>query len=408
MDALDRARRSSARLPRDAAALYRLRAELERDAVRRAQALDRALQHQLSPGHRRHLAAFRPAQQLHHHPRGDRRLDGDRDAHRAVLRRVPDHVRAAERRVLRPRRGALLRLFRGHADPDVHHHRHLGRAEPRVRGAQVLPLHALRLALDADRDALSLQRGGRQLRDPRLAQGAAHARRADRLVFWFSVRLRGQGADVAGAHLAPRRAYRGAHRRLGGARRDPAQARRLRLRALLAADPAGCLALPRLHDGGALADRHCLHRLRHAGADRSQAAHRLLLDLAHGVRHARFFPLQRARRRRRPRADDLARLRLGGHVPVRGRALRSHAHAHDRGLWRRGEHHAQVRDAHDALRHGERRPAGDERLRRRVHGDHGRDEGELLDRAHRRDHRHPGRGLYAVDVQARHLRRRGE
>ena len=39
---------------------------------------------------------------------------------------------------------------------------------------------------------------------------------------------------------------------------------------------------------------------------------------------------------------------------------------------------------HHALRHGQRRPARDQRLRRRVHGDHGRDEGELLARVRRR------------------------
>ena len=65
---------------------------------------------------------------------------------------------------------------------------------------------------------------------------------ADAALLRLPVRLRGEGADVAGAHLAARRAHRGAHRRLGGAGGDPAEARRLRLRALLAADPAGRLA----------------------------------------------------------------------------------------------------------------------------------------------------------------------
>ena len=48
-----------------------------------------------------------------------------------------------------------------------------GGPEPRVRGGQVLPLHAARLAADAGRAALPLQPVGRQLRDPRLAQAAA-------------------------------------------------------------------------------------------------------------------------------------------------------------------------------------------------------------------------------------------
>ncbi len=66
--------------------------------------------------------------------------------------------------------------------------------------------------------------------------------RADPALLRLPVRLRGEGADVAGAHLAARRAHRGAHRRLGGARGDPAEARRVRLCPLHAADPAGCFA----------------------------------------------------------------------------------------------------------------------------------------------------------------------
>ena len=51
--------------------------------------------------------------------------------------------------------------------------------------------------------------------------------------------VRGQGADVAGAHVAARRARRGADRRLGGARGDHAEDRRVRLRPLHPADRAG-------------------------------------------------------------------------------------------------------------------------------------------------------------------------
>ena len=52
--------------------------------------------------------------------------------------------------------------------------------------------------------------------------------------------VRGQGADVAGAHLAARRACRGADRRLGHPGRRAAENGRLRVHPLLAADvPAG-------------------------------------------------------------------------------------------------------------------------------------------------------------------------
>jgi NADH-quinone oxidoreductase subunit M len=63
-------------------------------------AVDRAVQHQLPPRRRRHLDAVRAAEQLHHDHDRDRRLDGDRVARGAVHGRVPDHVGAAERRVL--------------------------------------------------------------------------------------------------------------------------------------------------------------------------------------------------------------------------------------------------------------------------------------------------------------------
>ena len=88
-----------------------------------------------------------------------------------------------------------------------------------------------------------------------------------------------------------------------------------------------------------------------------------------------FFIFNALRHRGRAGADDLARLRLGGDVPVRRRDVRPHAQPQDRRLRRRGEHHAEVRRPHDAVRDGQLRPAGDLRLRRRVHGDHGRDEG---------------------------------
>ena len=53
------------------------------------------------------------------------------------------------------------------------------------------------------------------------------------LFFAFLVGVRGQGADVPGAHLVAGRARRGADRRLGDPGRDHAEDRRLRLPALL-------------------------------------------------------------------------------------------------------------------------------------------------------------------------------
>jgi hypothetical protein len=140
----------------------------------------------------------------------------------------------------RARRPAVLRVLRSHADPDVHHHRHLGRPAPRLCGVQVLPLHAARLAADA---------GGADL--PVLSSPAAASTswpgtscrcrcRAELLFFAFFAAFCGEGADVAGAHLAARCPRRSAHRRLGGAGGHHAEAGRLRLPALLAADRARC------------------------------------------------------------------------------------------------------------------------------------------------------------------------
>ena len=71
---------------------------------------------------------------------------------------------------------------------------------------------------------------------PALLQPRLPARHADLAVARVLRLVRGEDADVAGAHLAARRACRGADRGLGHPRRDPAEDGRLRLPALLAAD----------------------------------------------------------------------------------------------------------------------------------------------------------------------------
>jgi hypothetical protein len=112
---------------------------------------------------------------------------------------------------------------------------------PGLRRLQVLPLHAARLAADAGRADLPLL-PDRQLRDPRLPRLRDRHDRADAGCSSPSSRLRRQGADVAGAHLAARRPRRGADRRLGDPGRHHAEDGRLRLPALLAADRARRLA----------------------------------------------------------------------------------------------------------------------------------------------------------------------
>ena len=109
----------------------------------------------------------------------------------------------------------------------------------------------------------------------------------------------GQGADVAGAYLAAGCPRRSAHRRLGGAGGDHAEARRLRFPAAVTADRAGCQ--PRaggLHDLP-VADGRGVHRAGGAGADRHEKADRLFIDLAHGLCHAGPVHLQSAGHGRR-------------------------------------------------------------------------------------------------------------
>ena len=110
----------------------------------------------------------------------------------------------------------------------------------RVYAALKFFLYTLaRLAAAAGRAGLPVHSVRRQVRPLRLASGEDRHDAADPALPRVPRRLRGQGADVAGAHLAAGRPRGGADRRLDRAGRDHAEARRLRLPALLAADRAG-------------------------------------------------------------------------------------------------------------------------------------------------------------------------
>ena len=74
-------------------------------------------------------------------------------------------------------------------------------------------------------------------------------------------------------------------------------------------------------------------------------------------------------------------------------------------LRRRGQHHAQVHRPGRVLRHGQLRPARHQRLRRRVDGDPGHRQDQLLARRAGRDDAGLRRRLHAVDGQAGVLRR---
>ena len=119
-----------------------------------------------------------------------------------------------ERRLRGARLRAVLRVLGARARPDVLPHRAVGRAAARVRVDQVLPLHAVRLGVHARRHHRALPRTTRRRstwsRSP--ARAGCSRRRSSGGCSCVLPRLRGQGADLAAAHVAARRARRGARR----------------------------------------------------------------------------------------------------------------------------------------------------------------------------------------------------
>ncbi|MNG08887.1 hypothetical protein D3C84_922760 [compost metagenome] len=111
--------------------------------------MDRIPRYQLPSGGGRHLDAVHRAEQLHHSDGDPGRLGSDPEAHRAVHGRVPDHVRPDQRCFCRAGCDPVLRVLRGHADPDVPDHRCVGRSASRLRFDQVLPVHPAGFAADA-------------------------------------------------------------------------------------------------------------------------------------------------------------------------------------------------------------------------------------------------------------------
>ena len=168
--------------------------------------------------------------------------------------------------------------------------------------------------------------------------------------------------------------------------------------------PQACAAL-RAADVRARRDRGDLHLAGRAGADRHEEADRLFVGRAYGRRRDRHLHLQRAGYPGRDVPDAVARHRLGGAVPLRRRGLRPDPHARHRPLWRPGPAHAGLCGGVHAVHHGEHRPAGHGRLRRRVPGAGRRVQGQFLAGAAGQHGDDPGRGLHAVSVSPGHLRR---
>ena len=256
----------------------------------------------------------------------------------------------------RARRAAVLRVLRGDADPDVHHHRRVGRAEPRLRGGQVLPLHAARLAADAGRADLPLQRSpaaasrsstSTSCRSPLTRADAALPRVL--LAFAVKVPMWPVHTWLPDAHVeAP----------TGGSVVLAAIMLKLGAYGFLR------FSLPILPDAShALAGfmiALSLIAVVYIGLVALVQTDMKKLIAYSSISHMGFvtlgfFIFNAHGHGRRAGADDLARLRLGRAVPVRRRAVRPHALAQDRRLRRRGQHHAGVRRVLHAVRHGQLR-----------------------------------------------------
>jgi hypothetical protein len=118
-----------------------------------------------------------------------------------------------------------------------------------------------------------------------------------------------------------------------------------------------------------------------------------------------IFAMQRAGHAGRDLPDDQPRHRLGRALPLRRRRLRPHAHPRDRRLWRPREPHAALRLRLHGLHHGQCRPAGHQRLRRRVPDAAGRLQGQHLGGFFATTSASSCRRLCAVALSPRDLRR---
>ena len=184
-------------------------------------------------------------------------------------------------------RAAVLLLLGSDADPDVPHHRHLGRSAARLRDHQVLPVHLPRLGVHAGRAHLHVRarRGSYSIAELPGAAATLIEQRwifvAFLLAFAVKVPMWPVHTWLPDAHVeAP----------TGGSVILAAIMLKMGgygfLRFSLPITP-GCQPRARPAGDRAVADRRGLHRLRRARAAGHEEADRLLVDRAHGLRDAR-------------------------------------------------------------------------------------------------------------------------
>ena len=248
-----------------------------------------------------------------------------------------DHADADARGVRGARPVPVLRLLGGDADPDVPDHRRLGRRRPGLRRVQVLPLHPGRERRVPGRRHRALFPGRRDLRHPRPHGARLSVRDRVLAVLRLPGRLRRQGADGPGPHLASRRPRAGADGRQHHPRGRSAEDGRLRVPAVLAADAAGGVGALLDADAGALGRRDRLWRPAGPGAGRSEEAGRLFQHQPHGLRDPGDLRAQRPGDGGRDPADVQPRHHHRRAVPVRRPDLRADPHPQHRRLWRADE-----------------------------------------------------------------------
>src|SRR5207245_1097724 len=226
----------------------------------------------------------------------------------SVLRPLPVPRDGPRRRLHVPRPPALRRLLGARPPPDVLLDRHLGWAQPTVRGAEVPDLHARRVRHHAPLDfRVVLQQRGREhgclrgecehARHDRVLGRCAAARDGGARVLDARApdsdfrgvlnRVFGKASVVPVTHMAPGRPCRSADRRLrppGGRYAEDGRLRNLpdQLR-----HAAGCRAGPVVGPRDPRDDLNGLRRVRVPRPSRPEAAHRLQLDRPHGVRPPR-------------------------------------------------------------------------------------------------------------------------
>ena len=197
---------------------------------------------------------------------------------------------ALSRRLPRRQPHAVLRGVGVGAHPDVLPHRRVGLVEPPARRRR--SSSSTRSPAARSCSSASSSRSPRAAAREHLARssaGSAGMSTPDaRLLAASPSRFLVKIPAVPVPHLAARRAHRGADRRLDRARRRAAQDGRLRADAHRACrSRPTAFAQARVAARGARARRHRLRRGDGARADRPEAARRVLVGLAHGLRDAR-------------------------------------------------------------------------------------------------------------------------